>query len=126
MTEEKNSIRSLLEASREAVEASLYIRGVCCPRVAAVMAVSDRCSQDERDAIDECNITWTDPTTGETFVVDARTGNSRPQAFRHSDDEVIEELNEFRIQGRRTLPRIVESEASQVPSWITEALAVSH
>ncbi|KAK7470351.1 DNA mismatch repair protein [Stygiomarasmius scandens] len=104
MTEEKNSIRS----SGEAVEASLYIRG------------------DERDAIDECNITWTDPTTGETFIVDARTGHSRPQAFRHSDDEVVEELNELRLRGRRTLPRIVENEASQVPSWITEALAANN
>lgn len=69
------------------------------------------------------DIVWTDPATGETFIIDARTGNSYPQhgpvvpsASGTSADPVP--------RARRTVDRDGGGSilVAQAPAWITEAL----
>ena len=63
------------------------------------------------------DMVWTDPTTGECFVVDTATGNSRP-AFGPSGGNIN--------APRRTLVARDREGAGEdeVPSWIGEALTV--
>lgn len=63
---------------------------------------------------------WTDPTTGVSFSLDRRTGNSYPVDTPGSSN---------RADGRRTLSRdIMSSETVEpeedTPSWIQQALGV--
>ncbi|THV08271.1 hypothetical protein K435DRAFT_707960 [Dendrothele bispora CBS 962.96] len=104
ISEEVHPRISLLEENEEAMEAFLYIRG------------------EGQNEIDERNLTWTDPNTGETFVVDSRTGNSRPQVSR---DPATEGTSDFETQRRWTLSRITTNETAQPPSWIADALAAN-
>ncbi|KAI0751023.1 hypothetical protein C8Q80DRAFT_1099789 [Daedaleopsis nitida] len=68
----------------------------------------------------EGDVVWTDPMTGETFVIDARTGSSHPQhaptaAATHSSAAPIEST-------RRTLNTRTAAIAAQTPPWLAAAL----
>ena len=60
---------------------------------------------------------WTDPTTGESFIVDTGTGNSRRASGPEEGD-----MN----APRRTLVARGQDDAEkdEIPSWIGEALTV--
>ena len=60
---------------------------------------------------------WTDPTTGESFIVDTGTGNSRRASGPEEGDMTIP---------RRTLAARGQgdTEKDEIPSWIGEALTV--
>ncbi|KAH9833711.1 uncharacterized protein C8Q71DRAFT_772167 [Rhodofomes roseus] len=62
--------------------------------------------------------TWTDPATGEIFIVDNRTGNSYPVNAR-----MAEETDEA-PQGRRLVRTVGRSRANmaEMPDWIRNAL----
>lgn len=81
-------------------------------------------------------ILWTDPSTGEHFLVDARTGNSIPHPTTyvakrgHSQDDITDTRREAR---RRTLgqfkpnslaPGSTDTPSSSVPVWLEKALEV--
>ncbi|KAF9498626.1 hypothetical protein BDN71DRAFT_1385419 [Pleurotus eryngii] len=63
-------------------------------------------------------ITWTDPNTGEVFVIDSRTGNSVSQA----EASIASQPEE--PSGRRTLTASLWStlDTENVPQWIQKAL----
>ncbi|KAG5220663.1 DNA mismatch repair protein [Salix suchowensis] len=63
-------------------------------------------------------ITWTDPNTGEVFVIDSRTGNSVSQA----EASIASQPEE--PSGRRTLMASLWStlDTGNVPQWIQKAL----
>lgn len=77
------------------------------------------------------DMVWEDPTTGKTFIIDNRTGNSHPQSARFTvgTDGQIEASAQ-----RRTLPTphlTVEeknydnnTDAGHIPNWLREALQV--
>ncbi|KAJ3808978.1 hypothetical protein F5876DRAFT_89725 [Lentinula aff. lateritia] len=73
-------------------------------------------------------LVWTDPNTGESFIVDARTGNSRPQTqLRLGLEETTENRHFHVLRQRRTLslPNTSSEDKSQLrpaPEWIQEAL----
>ncbi|KAJ3981747.1 hypothetical protein F5890DRAFT_1533745 [Lentinula detonsa] len=73
-------------------------------------------------------LVWTDPNTGETFIVDARTGNSRPQTQPRLAIEDLDENGQSQVlRQRRTLslPNIGSVDKSRIgpaPEWIQEAL----
>ena len=60
---------------------------------------------------------WTDPTTGESFIVDTDTGNSRRALGPEEGDPNAP---------RRILPARGQDDAGkdETPSWIGEALTV--
>jgi len=62
-------------------------------------------------------VVWTDPATGESFIVDAATGNSR-RALGPEEGNVS--------MPRRTLATRGQDDAGQddTPSWIGDALTV--
>ena len=70
---------------------------------------------------------WKDPLTGETFVIDNRTGNSYPQNthFTANPDGSTEASSK-----RRTLPtpqlttEANNNNTSDTPNWLREALQV--
>ncbi|KAF8915373.1 hypothetical protein CPB85DRAFT_1495878 [Mucidula mucida] len=66
------------------------------------------------------NVLWTDPSTGHVFVIDSRTGNSRPPAkFRHGAIEETEDNQASRL----TFPRQKEYPTNkEMPVWIQDAL----
>lgn len=81
-------------------------------------------------------ILWVDPSTGERFLVDARTGNSIHHPTNHftkrghSQDEITDTRCEAR---RRTLgqfkpnslaPGSTDTPSSTVPVWLEKALEV--
>ncbi|GBE79898.1 hypothetical protein SCP_0211000 [Sparassis crispa] len=75
-------------------------------------------------------IVWTDPTTGESFVVDTRTGNSYPLNAQISSSSTQSDVP-GRPSGRRTLG-VCESrtngtkdETAPVPEWIRDALGAN-
>ena len=66
------------------------------------------------------DIVWTDPATGETFIVDGRTGNSYPQ---HAPGPMSIDTTAIPVGGpRRTLDACPSSATAEPPAWITEAL----
>ncbi|PPQ70442.1 hypothetical protein CVT26_013936 [Gymnopilus dilepis] len=75
---------------------------------------------------------WTDPTTGERFVVDLRTGNSFPQERRHRQaQDLLDKGYVVQQEGRRTLRQQNPSISARgdqhnclvpVPSWLEQAL----
>lgn len=65
------------------------------------------------------DIIWTNPATGETFVVDQQTGNSYSQ-----NQDISTESEE--MQGRRTLGAQARSTTDKVPEWIRVALEVRY
>ncbi|KAF8204753.1 hypothetical protein BJ912DRAFT_939222 [Pholiota molesta] len=79
-------------------------------------------------------IFWTDPSTGERFIVDSRTGNSIPQVTVHRHRRQKENTNDdydSRCEaGRRTLRQYstknsaisVADAQSAVPGWLEKAL----
>ncbi|KAJ3874681.1 hypothetical protein F5051DRAFT_87327 [Lentinula edodes] len=73
-------------------------------------------------------LVWTDPNTGESFIVDARTGNSRPQTQPRLAPEETAENRPFHVlRQRRTLslPNTSSEDKSRLnpaPEWIQEAL----
>ncbi|KAJ4479232.1 hypothetical protein J3R30DRAFT_3289200 [Lentinula aciculospora] len=78
---------------------------------------------------DETNeMVWTDPNTGEIFIVDARTGNSRPQTQpRLTVEDADENCQSQVLRQRRTLclPNTGSTDKSRkgpAPEWIQEAL----
>ncbi|KAI0660771.1 hypothetical protein C8Q70DRAFT_972342 [Cubamyces menziesii] len=71
------------------------------------------------------DILWTDPATGERFVIDARTGNSYPQSM---PPHPLEENHPGRsvARGRMTLGTLSSSSApTNAPQWIAEALSAN-
>ncbi|KAH9899633.1 hypothetical protein C8Q73DRAFT_329317 [Cubamyces lactineus] len=68
------------------------------------------------------DILWTDPATGERFIIDARTGNSYPQSM----PPIHPGENDPRrpaARGRMTLGTLTSSSApTNAPRWIAEAL----
>ncbi|KAG6877215.1 hypothetical protein C0992_010608 [Termitomyces sp. T32_za158] len=71
-------------------------------------------------------MTWVDPQTGETFVVDSRTGNSYPQAEASSED--VDGTGTLRDRClRRTIPCSagVTGTTDKAPEWLQKALQVS-
>ena len=60
---------------------------------------------------------WTDPTTGESFIVDTGTGNSRRASGPEEGDVTAP---------RRTLTARdqVDARKDEIPTWIGEALTV--
>ncbi|KZV63354.1 hypothetical protein PENSPDRAFT_758036 [Peniophora sp. CONT] len=75
------------------------------------------------DGTMEDKVQWRDPSTGNRYLIDSRTGNSYPaDDVRRHDDEDLEERARSR---RRTLALdkargpVADSEA---PAWLTEAL----
>ncbi|KAE9409939.1 hypothetical protein BT96DRAFT_984267 [Gymnopus androsaceus JB14] len=71
-------------------------------------------------------LVWTDHTTGESFIVDARTGNSRPQTQPRlaTEDDDLQSQNR---RQRRTLSLALahssdKSRTGPAPEWIQEAL----
>ncbi|KAJ3975254.1 hypothetical protein EV361DRAFT_889995 [Lentinula raphanica] len=75
------------------------------------------------------DLVWTDPHTGETFIIDIRTGNSRPQTqhrFAIEDDNDYSRRTEV-LRQRRTLSlpnsgSVDKSRIGPAPEWIQEAL----
>ncbi|RPD66940.1 hypothetical protein L226DRAFT_529339 [Lentinus tigrinus ALCF2SS1-7] len=70
---------------------------------------------------DASDILWTDPATGETFVIDPRTGNSYPQvapAGPTQDDTSAQPV----ARSRRSLGTLGRGSARDAPAWMTEAL----
>ncbi|KAI0774490.1 hypothetical protein C8Q74DRAFT_1317230 [Fomes fomentarius] len=66
------------------------------------------------------DIVWTDPVTEETFIIDARTGNSFPQQALSASG-----TSAYLVpRARRTLDRDSggSNVVAQAPAWITEAL----
>ncbi|KAJ7572555.1 hypothetical protein C8J56DRAFT_989423 [Mycena floridula] len=69
------------------------------------------------DDLDDGQVLWEDPNTGESFMVDTRTGNSRPQGDPLKTDETAQ------IALRRTLPQSVKAvPGATMPEWIRDAL----
>ncbi|KAF9021517.1 hypothetical protein BDZ89DRAFT_1115916 [Hymenopellis radicata] len=66
------------------------------------------------------NVLWTDPSTGHVFVIDSRTGNSRPQPkLRPGAFEETEHTQASRL----TFPRQKQcSTNKEMPVWIQDAL----
>lgn len=74
-----------------------------------------------REAQDAPDILWKDPATGETFVVDARTGNSYPQnAAAGSSNQDTSGTPVPRT--RRSLGERDSARTATAPAWIAEAL----
>lgn len=71
---------------------------------------------------------WTDPQTGMKFVVDSRTGNSRPLNTGSGHSETTSEDKEFVDNPRRTLNTLLSSKKGSAqedaPQWIRNALEV--
>ncbi|KAF5393106.1 hypothetical protein D9757_001289 [Collybiopsis confluens] len=64
---------------------------------------------------------WTDPNTRESFIVNRRTGNSRPRTQHRPGD--IPENSVFRQRRTLSLPVFTDkSRAGPAPEWIQEAL----
>ncbi|GLB34064.1 putative mutL C terminal dimerisation domain contatining protein [Lyophyllum shimeji] len=90
-------------------------------RPAVQLFTLDTGNEDARD------IAWLDPNTGETFIVDSRTGNSHPQAEPPPGNGGGWIDNYLR---RRTIPCCTNSAAedgkiaaeSRVPEWLQKAL----
>jgi len=74
-------------------------------------------------------VVWKDPTTGECFMVDQRTGNSYPRTM-SSVNRKTGELDRVLESSRRTLSRTLDcahqtgEEPLSVPGWIEDALQV--
>ncbi|KAG5654598.1 hypothetical protein H0H81_011573 [Sphagnurus paluster] len=76
---------------------------------------------------DASEIAWTDPSTGETFTVDPRTGNSHPQA--EPPPRTTDTSSKINYSRRRTIPSskatIPETnldDGPSVPVWLLKAL----
>ncbi|KAF9077020.1 hypothetical protein BDP27DRAFT_1389240 [Rhodocollybia butyracea] len=68
-------------------------------------------------------LVWTDPSTGETFIVDAHTGNSRPQTQLRLAPEKLDTNQKSQSLGqRRTLSLAGTTGKGPAPEWIQEAL----
>jgi DNA mismatch repair protein MLH3 len=77
----------------------------------------------DRDDDDENDITWTDPNTNVTFLIDKRTGHSYPRASlrRGVDEEDTGTVN----SARRTIASADSGDKEgQAPQWILDALKV--
>ncbi|KAL4260038.1 DNA mismatch repair MutL/HexB family protein [Pleurotus pulmonarius] len=74
------------------------------------------------DSTQADTITWTDPNTGEVFVIDSRTGNSVSQA------EASRASQPEEPSGRRTLTASLTStlDTASVPQWIRKALMANN
>jgi len=71
-------------------------------------------------------IVWKDPTTGKTFVVDKRTGNSYPRKVATYQGEVGCDSVSAECSHRRTLPQYTgDVDDASMPDWIRTALQVS-
>ncbi|KAI1796165.1 hypothetical protein LXA43DRAFT_988663 [Ganoderma leucocontextum] len=66
------------------------------------------------------DILWKDPATGETFVIDARTGNSYPQHAPAGSPSQDASGTHPRV--RRSLGERDSARTAAVPAWIAEAL----
>lgn len=70
-------------------------------------------------------ISWTDATSGRTFLVDPRTGNSYLKSSRQGDGSG----HRHNTSGRRTLSQArhscTEDDTGAVPDWIEDALRVN-
>ena len=67
------------------------------------------------------DILWADPATGETFIIDARTGNSYPQLAPEAptrDDTSAQPA----ARSRRSLGTLGRGSATEAPAWMAEAL----
>ncbi|KIK67771.1 hypothetical protein GYMLUDRAFT_54521 [Collybiopsis luxurians FD-317 M1] len=76
------------------------------------------------NALDGDEAFWTDSNTGETFIVDLRTGNSRPQS-QPRPEEIDDTRGYQMLRQRRTLSFPNSTDKSQrepAPEWIQEAL----
>ncbi|KIL00522.1 hypothetical protein PAXRUDRAFT_129656 [Paxillus rubicundulus Ve08.2h10] len=77
---------------------------------------------------DHCKTVWKDPVTGETFIIDNRTGNSRPQTATRAvrADEPIEVSSQRRTLRASLITKGNESEdavsGDEMPNWLQEAL----
>jgi hypothetical protein len=87
------------------------------------------------DLFEGDEIIWTDPNTGEAFVVNRRTGNSYPQTkppCSHKEDTDDSRLH--KSTQRRTIPQLPQAkdpdfsggsnEKVAIPKWIQSALEV--
>jgi hypothetical protein len=63
---------------------------------------------------------WTDPRTGEAFLVDSRTGHCSTQVNQFSGVHGIPEL----LQGQRRRTLVASDIHTRMPDWIHEALGV--
>lgn len=110
----------------------LYIRDVslmiCIELSLPTQSPQENTSFDQ-DQDDGHHILWTDPNTGEVFIVDGRTGNSRPRI--DPNIPVTGEATTSSYAQRRTLSRSApESKRNEMepkpsmPDWIQKALEV--
>ncbi|KAF5333492.1 hypothetical protein D9611_002521 [Ephemerocybe angulata] len=70
-------------------------------------------------------ISWTDPSTGDTFVIDSRTGNSLGQMSRLRTNGMEDTAPGGGFEDRRTLKlrgSASPAEPSDVPTWLSRAL----
>ncbi|OJT05361.1 DNA mismatch repair protein MutL [Trametes pubescens] len=77
------------------------------------------------------NLQWTDPATGERFVIDARTGNSYPQLAPVAPSSA-DTSTAPTTRARMTLPSVHRplsspwpTDAPAAPAWIAEALSAN-
>ncbi|TFK85447.1 hypothetical protein K466DRAFT_494735 [Polyporus arcularius HHB13444] len=70
---------------------------------------------------DASEILWTDPATRETFIIDARTGNSYPQ-FAPAAPIQHDTSAQPATRARRSLGILGSGAAREPPVWMTEAL----
>ncbi|KAH8830346.1 hypothetical protein DL96DRAFT_1592536 [Flagelloscypha sp. PMI_526] len=68
------------------------------------------------DKCDSQHISWTDPSTGEHFMIDTQTGNSQRVESNSSSDGIP------RAYARRTIGCSASENTREIPSWIQEAL----
>lgn len=70
---------------------------------------------------DASDILWTDPATRETFIIDARTGNSYPQSAPAAPIQ-HDTSAQPATRARMSLGILGPGAASKPPAWMTEAL----
>lgn len=76
-------------------------------------------------------MTWTDPKTGQIFIVDTRTGNSYPKHPNGRPDEQLFPEQLLPTRRQRLLPALLaqrpgtdQNDNGDMPDWIRKALEV--
>ncbi|OSD04616.1 hypothetical protein PYCCODRAFT_1386837 [Trametes coccinea BRFM310] len=76
---------------------------------------------------DTAHVLWTDPSTGERYIVDTRTGNSYPELAPPTQDaegpSAVAAVRARKTLGAPLLPPTPGT--NEVPAWIAEALAAN-
>ncbi|EFI27752.1 hypothetical protein CC1G_14675 [Coprinopsis cinerea okayama7 len=105
------------------------LRGLSQPRVQEIKGTSKSTPSDFFVNVDEesRDVTWTDPDTGESFIIDSRTGISRLQPVQESENaesQLTGSVGAFRSE-RRTLKLQSQSSTQRpasTPEWLSRAL----